>query len=63
MEQKTCTKMVGAHSRPHFPEDERVFMVSKYTETGECSGNNQEVSKAVSESEDTVKTNNNGQLQ
>ena len=26
--------MVGAHSRPHFSEDERAFMVLKYTETG-----------------------------
>ena len=26
MEQKDCTKMAGAHSRPHFSEDERVFM-------------------------------------
>ena len=26
----------------------------KYTETGKCSGNSQKVSKAVSESEDTV---------
>ena len=37
MEQKAenLTKMVGgAHSRPHFSEDERVFMVLKYTETG-----------------------------
>ena len=24
--------MVGAHFRPHFSEDERVFMVLKYTE-------------------------------
>ena len=25
-----CTKMVGAHSRPHFSEEGRVFMVLKY---------------------------------
>ena len=27
--------MVGAHPRPHFSVDERVFMVLKYTETGD----------------------------
>ena len=32
--QNNCTKMVGAHPRPHFSVDERVFMVLKYTETG-----------------------------
>ena len=32
--QKNCTKIVVAHPRPHFPVDERVFMVLKYTETG-----------------------------
>ena len=32
---RTVQKMVGAHSRPHFWEDEQVFMVSKYTETGD----------------------------
>ena len=26
--------MAGAHSRPHFSEDERMFMVLKYTEIG-----------------------------
>ena len=34
--QKNCTKimkMAGAHSRPQFSVDERVFMVLKYTET------------------------------
>ena len=35
----------------------------KYAETSLCSGNNQKVSKAISESEDTVQTNKNGQLQ
>ena len=39
MAQKNCTKMVGAHSRSHFSEDKhdtckRVFMVLKYTDTG-----------------------------
>ena len=29
-----CTKMASAHPRPHFSVDERVFMVLKYTETG-----------------------------
>ena len=55
--------MAGAHPRPQFSVDERVFMVLKYTETSNVSGNNQKVSKAVSESEDTMQTNNNGQLQ
>ena len=55
-------KMAGAHPRPQSSVDERVFIVLKYTETGKCSGNSQ-VSKAVSESEDTVQTNNDGQLQ
>ena len=31
---KNCTKIVAAHPRPHFTVDERVFMVLKYTETG-----------------------------
>ena len=31
--QKNCTKIVAAHPRPHFPADERVFMILKYTET------------------------------
>ena len=64
--QKNCTKimkMAGAHPRPQSSVDERVFIVLKYTETGKCSGNSQKVSKAVSESEDTVQTNNDGQLQ
>ena len=56
--QKNCTKMIGAHFRPHCLEDERLFVVLKYTETP---GNNQ-VSKTVFESKDTVQTNNNGQL-
>ena len=47
MEHKNCTKMVGAHFRPHFFGSEQVFMVLKYTETGECSGNNQKVSKTL----------------
>ena len=47
-------KMAGAHPRPQSSVDERVFIVLKYTETGKCSGNSQKVSKAVSESEDTV---------
>ena len=35
--QKNCTKimkMAGAHSRPQFSVDERVFMVLRYTDTG-----------------------------
>ena len=52
--------MAGAHPRPQSSVDERVFIVLKYTETGKCSGNSQTVSKAVSESEDTVRTNNDG---
>ena len=56
-------KMAGAHPRSQFSVDERVFIVLKYTETVKCSGNSQKVSKAVSESEDTVQTNNDGQLQ
>ena len=32
--EKNCTKIIGAHSRPHFSEDEQVFMVLKYTKTG-----------------------------
>ena len=31
--QKNCTKIVAAHPSSHFPVDERVFMVLKYTET------------------------------
>ena len=61
--QKTCTKMVGAHPRPHFSVDEWVFMVLNYTETGNVLEPIRRDSKAVSESEDTVQTNNNGQLQ
>ena len=35
MEQKAknCTKMAGAHPKPQFSVDERVFMVLEYTET------------------------------
>ena len=62
--QKNCyTKMVGAHPKPHFAVDERLFMVLQYTETGNVLETNKKVSKAVSESEDTVHTNNNRQLQ
>ena len=32
--QKNYTKVVGAHSRPHSSEDDLVFVVLKYTETG-----------------------------
>ena len=32
--QKNCMKMAGAHLRPQFSVDDRVFMVLKYTETG-----------------------------
>ena len=32
--QKSSTKIVTAQLRPHFPVDERVFMVLKYAETG-----------------------------
>ena len=31
--QKNSTKIGAAHPRPHFPVDERVFMMLKYTET------------------------------
>ena len=36
MEQKAknCTEMAGAQPKPQFSVDERVFMVLKYTETG-----------------------------
>ena len=61
--QKNCTKMAVAHPKPQFSVDELVFMVSNYIETGKCSGNIQKAWKAVSESEDTLQTNSNGQLQ
>ena len=48
--------MASAHPRPQFSVDEWVFMVLKYTE----SGNVQKVSKALSELDDIVQTNNNG---
>ena len=32
--QKNCTKMAGAHPRPQLSVNEQVFIVLKYTETG-----------------------------
>ena len=32
--QKNCTKMAGAHPRQQLSVNERVFIVLKYTETG-----------------------------
>ena len=55
--------MAGAHPRPQFSVGERVFMVLKYTETGNVLETVKKVSKAVSESEDSVQTNNDGWLQ
>ena len=55
--QTNCTKMVGAQ----FSVDERVFTVLKYTETGNVLETIRSFQRAVSESEDAVQANNNGQ--
>ena len=57
--------MVGAHPRPHFSVDELVFMVLIYTETGRPNvlETIRRDLKAVSDSEGTVQTKHNVQLQ
>ena len=60
--QKNCMSggchLVGAHPRPHFSVDERVFTVLKYTETRNVPETIRRFQKQVSELEDTVETNN-----